>query len=97
MWDGGVLVQRSPSLAKLHPGLVLRAHPDDLASLSLSASSNVRVSNHRGALVVEAVADAAVARGTAVLPFNLPGGGAGTFIDASAPFTEVQLEPAVGP
>ena len=33
MWDGGVLVQRSPSLAGLHPPLALRVNPDDLARL----------------------------------------------------------------
>ena len=97
MWDGGVLVQQSPSLANLHPGLSLRAHPEDLTGLVLNASNKVRVSNHRGALIVEAVGDTAVARGTAVMPFNLPGGGAGTLIDASGAFAEVNVEPAVGP
>jgi hypothetical protein len=41
------------------------------------------------------VADEHVAAGSAVLPFNLPGGGAGSLIDASAAYTELAVE-AVG-
>jgi hypothetical protein len=46
---------------------------------------------------VAAVADAGVAAGTAVLPFNLPGGGANSLIDASAPYTELTVEHVVVP
>ena len=35
MWDGGAFVQRSPSLASLHPPLELRVNPDDLARLGM--------------------------------------------------------------
>jgi formate dehydrogenase major subunit len=94
MWDGGVLVQRSPSLAALHPAFVLALHPEDLASVAGDGTGKVRVSTRRGSLVVVAVADAGVAPGTAVLPFNLPDGGASALIDASAPYTELSIEPA---
>jgi anaerobic selenocysteine-containing dehydrogenase len=97
MWDGGVLIRQSPSLAALHPPLALRVNPDDLARLGHGQPGEVRVSTPRGSLVVPAVADARVAPGSAVLPFNLPGGGAGSLIDASAAYTELTIEPVSAP
>jgi NADH-quinone oxidoreductase subunit G len=101
MWDGGVLVQRSPSLAGLHPAFALAVHPDDLARLAGEGGgpgpANVRVSTRRGSVVVTTVADPGVAPGTAVLPFNLPTGGANSLIDASAPYTELAVEPVAAP
>jgi NADH-quinone oxidoreductase subunit G len=97
MWDGGALVQRSPSLAALHPPLALRAHPDDLSHLGGGELGQVRVSTPRGSLVVPVVADARVTPGSAVLPFNLPEGGAGWLIDASAAYTEVTVEQVGAP
>ncbi len=97
MWDGGVLVQQSPSLAALHPPLAIRVNPDDLARLGNGQTGEVRVSTPRGSLVVPAVPDARVAPGSAVLPFNLPGGGAGSLIDASAAYTELTIEPVSAP
>ena len=99
MWDGGVLVQRSPSLAALHPALALALNPADLDRLGLGAApgGRVRVSTGRGTMEVGTVANAAVPPGTAVLPFNLPEGGAGTLIDVSAPYTELTVEPVGGP
>jgi NADH-quinone oxidoreductase subunit G len=93
MWDGGVFVQHSPSLAQLHPPLQLRVNPADLAGLGLEPASYVRANAGPGrSLVVTAVADAAVPAGTAILPFNLPGGGAGELIDGLAGYNEVKLE-----
>jgi NADH-quinone oxidoreductase subunit G len=92
MWDAGALVQRSPSLACLHPPLVLALHPSDLAQLGTGPDGEVRVSSARGSLVVVAVADPAVTPGTAVMPFNLPAGGAGSLIDASATCNELTIE-----
>ena len=92
MWDGGVLVQRSPSLANLHPPLRLSLHPDDLARLGTAPGDDVRVSTKRGSVVAAVVADRGVPRGTAVLPFNVPGDAAGSLIDASATCTELTVE-----
>jgi NADH-quinone oxidoreductase subunit G len=97
MWDGGVLVQRSPSLAALHPALVLALSPADLARLAPATAGKVRVTTSRGSLEVAVVEDATVPVGTAVLPFNLPGGGAGALIDAAAPFTELTVGPVSAP
>jgi hypothetical protein len=96
MWDGGVLVQRSPSLAGLHPPLALRVNPEDLSRLGDGHVGEVKVSTARGSVVVPAVADDHVAAGSAVLPFNLPGGGAGSLIDASAAYNELTVEPVGG-
>ncbi len=95
MWDGGTFVQFSPSLAQLHPALQLRVNPGDLARLGVEVGSFVRVSagTGRAGVVAIAVADGNVRDGTAVLPFNLPGGGAGDLIDAIAPYTEITLGP----
>ncbi len=96
MWDGGALIQRSPSLASLHPPLELRANPEDLARFGMRPGTQVRVSSQRGSVVVTASADPTVPTGIAVLPFNLPEGGAGDLIDASAPHTDVRLGHAEG-
>jgi NADH-quinone oxidoreductase subunit G len=96
MWDGGALIQRSPSLASLHPPLELRANPEDLARFGMKPATQVRVSSQRGSVVVTAVPDPSIPVGIAVLPFNLPGGGAGELIDASAPHTDVRLGHAEG-
>ncbi len=97
MWDAGVLVQRSPSLAGLHPPFALRLHPGDLARLGNGRAGDVRVSTHRGSVVVAVVADAGVVPGSAVLPFNLPEGGAGTLIDSTAAYQEVTVEAVNAP
>ncbi|HTT92479.1 MAG TPA: molybdopterin-dependent oxidoreductase, partial [Acidimicrobiales bacterium] len=95
MWDGGTFVQRSPSLSLLPQPLALRANPDDLARLGLAAGDYVRATTGTGrGVLVTTVADPTVASGTAVLPFNLPDGGAGELIDAGAAQTEVTLERA---
>jgi predicted molibdopterin-dependent oxidoreductase YjgC len=96
MWDGGALIQRSPSLASLHPPLELRANPEDLARFGMKPATQVRVSSQRGSVVVTAIPDPSIPSGIAVLPFNLPGGGAGELIDASAPHTDVRLGHAEG-
>jgi hypothetical protein len=48
-------------------------------------------------LVVEAVADDRLPRGTAVMDFNQPGEGAADLIDAAATVTDVRLESANQP
>jgi predicted molibdopterin-dependent oxidoreductase YjgC len=96
MWDGGALIQRSPSLASLHPALELRANPEDLVRFGMKPATQVRVSSQRGSVVVTAVPDPSIPVGIAVLPFNLPGGGAGELIDASAAHTDVRLGHAEG-
>jgi NADH-quinone oxidoreductase subunit G len=92
LWDNGTLVQYSPSLAGLHPPLLLRVNRHDLDRLGVATGGQVRVISPRTSLVLEVAADAGVPRGSASLVFNLPGEGAADLIDATAPVTDVRLE-----
>jgi NADH-quinone oxidoreductase subunit G len=91
MWDGGVLLQHSPSLACLHPPFALALHPDDMRRLGLGEGARAKLSSKRGSLVVAVMADSKVPAGTARLPYNLPEGSAGELIDASLALTEVEV------
>ena len=92
LYDDGVLVQQSPSLAPLVPGARLRVNPHDLDRLGVTTGDQVRVTSSRGSLTLDAVADSSVLRGSAVLQFNLPGPGAADLIDAGQPVTDVRVE-----
>ncbi|MGH9183746.1 MAG: molybdopterin oxidoreductase family protein, partial [Acidimicrobiales bacterium] len=92
LYDGGTLVQRSPSLAGLVPGARLRVNPAHLDRLGVASGDRVRVTSRRGAVVVAAVADPEVPAGTAHLAFNQPGALAADLIDAARAVTEVRLE-----
>jgi len=92
LYDAGVMVQGSASLAALATGARLRANPYDLGRLGLTTGDRVRVSSARTSVFLEAVADATVLRGSAVLTFNQPGDGAADLIDASQPVTDVRVE-----
>jgi len=92
LYDAGVMVQGSPSLAALAPGARLRANPYDLGRLGLTTGDRVRVTSARASVFLEAVADPGVLRGSAALTFNQPGDGAADLIDASQPVTDVRVE-----
>jgi len=92
LYDQGVGVQRSPSLAGLTPPPRLRANPYDLDRLGLTTGDRARVRSDHASLVIEVVADGGVPRGSAALPFNLEGESAAELIVASGPVTDVRLE-----
>jgi predicted molibdopterin-dependent oxidoreductase YjgC len=92
LYDAGVMVQGSVSLAPLAPGARLRVNPYDLGRLGLTTGDRVRVTSSRGSVFLEAVADASVLRGSAAVTFNQPGDGAADLIDASQPVTDVRVE-----
>jgi NADH-quinone oxidoreductase subunit G len=92
LYDGGTLVQRSPSLAALAQAPCLRVNPADLGRLGLTTGERVRVTSSRTSLVLDASADSRVLRGSAVLAFNAPGEGAAELIDAGQPVTDVRIE-----
>ncbi|MGI9034156.1 MAG: NADH-quinone oxidoreductase subunit NuoG [Acidimicrobiales bacterium] len=94
LYDGGILCASSPSLAGLAPGTRLAANPHDLSRLGIRPGDRVRVSSNRASLVLPAVSDAGVPRGSAVVDFNQPGDGAADLIDATAAVTEVRVETA---
>jgi formylmethanofuran dehydrogenase subunit D len=92
LYGDGTLVQRSPSLAPLAPAPTARLNPYDLERLGSSDRTRVGLRSRRGSVVVEAVADAGVPKGSLWLPFNAVGEGAADLIDADAPVTEVRVE-----
>jgi NADH-quinone oxidoreductase subunit G len=92
MYDNGALVQHCPSLAPLAVRTRLRANPNDLARLGVATGDLVRVTSARAGLVLEAVADAALPRGSAAVDFNQPGEGAADLIDAAEPVIDIRLE-----
>jgi NADH-quinone oxidoreductase subunit G len=92
LYDQGVMVHRSTSLAPLSRRSRLKANPYDLERLDITTGKQVRVSSSRRGLVMEAEADESVPRGVAVCGFNLVGEGAGELIDADRPVTDVRLE-----
>ena len=92
LYDAGVLVQRSPSLATLAPACAVRVNPYDLDRLGVTSGSQVRVISSRTSVPLPVEADTAVPRGVAVIPFNLAGTGAADLVDLDAPVTDIRLE-----
>jgi len=72
LYDGGALVQHSPSLATLAAATRFLANPYDLSRLGIRPGDLVRVTSARASLVLEAVSDAGVPRSSAVVDFNQP-------------------------
>jgi NADH-quinone oxidoreductase subunit G len=72
LYDGGIALAGSPSLAELVPTAVVRANPYDLDRLGLTTGDPVRVRSARGSLVLPADADPGVPRGVVAVDFNLP-------------------------
>ena len=77
LYDAGITVASSPSLAPLAPGERLHVHPLDLDRLGATTGTSLKVSSSHASLTMEVEADAAVSRGVAWLPFNQPGVGRG--------------------
>ena len=94
MWDGGTQVQASSFLAGLVPEPTVRVNPAVLAELGVAHGEKVALRSARGTLRLAATADPAVPAGTAVLPWNLPGGRAGDLIDSTTVVTAVTLDVA---
>jgi NADH-quinone oxidoreductase subunit G len=93
LYDAGVAVQRSPSLAQLVDDEVqLHVNPHDLDQIGIRVGQQVRVTSPRGSLVTHVVRDHGIPRGSASLSFNHPGPGPGDLIDATQAVTEVRLE-----
>jgi NADH-quinone oxidoreductase subunit G len=92
MWDGGTLVRAHDDLAQLAPEATVRLNPSVLAELGVADGEEVLVRSNRGSLTVPAIADVHLPRGTALIPWNLPGGRAGDLIDSAASVTTVTIE-----
>ena len=92
LWDAGTNTSHSASLSHLAEEAILKVHPSDLQRLGVLSGATVRVISTRATETVTAVADDETLRGTAVLPFNQPGGGANRFIDATALVNDIRIE-----
>jgi NADH-quinone oxidoreductase subunit G len=95
LYDDGVMLGACESLASLAPGATVHVNPHDLDRIGVASGGRVRVRSARAAVVLEAVADDTLARGLAIVPFNLDAGesaGAAALIDAGEPVTDVRLE-----
>jgi NADH-quinone oxidoreductase subunit G len=95
LYDHGVLVQASPSLAPLAPPQALRLRPKHVEQLGVHDGEEVRVISSRGELLVAVVADATVPPGVAVMPVcavPVDQPGVEALLDSGAPVVEVRVE-----
>ena len=92
LYDAGITVASSPSLAPLAPGERLHVHPLDLDRLGATTGSSLKVSSSHASLTMEVEADPAVSRGVAWLPFNQPGAAAARLLAGADGVIDVRLE-----
>jgi NADH-quinone oxidoreductase subunit G len=97
LYDRGAAVEASPSLRALVPDAAVRANPYDLDRIGALDGSNVQVRSARATVVLRAVADATVVKGTVLVGLNLdaPGGPArvaASLIDSAQVVTDVRME-----
>jgi NADH-quinone oxidoreductase subunit G len=92
LYDAGVGVAQSPSLAPLAPGAKLHLHPLDVDRLGVAPGTSVKVSSTRASVTLEAHPDVAVPRGVAFVPFNQPNTAAGELLDTAAAVTNLRVE-----
>ena len=79
-------------LVKCNPWQLPSVNPTDHERLGFAERAQAKVTSSRTTFLVDAVADPAVARGVAVLPFNQHGVRATDLIDATAAVTDVRVE-----
>ncbi|MDQ3944556.1 MAG: molybdopterin-dependent oxidoreductase, partial [Actinomycetota bacterium] len=91
LYDAGVAVSLSGSLAKLASEPMVSVAPGEAERLGLLAGDEVTVRSPRGAVTLPVRVDPRLPPGIATVPFNPAGPGAGELIDP-ATVTEVQLE-----
>ena len=93
LYDAGVMVTMAPSLAPLAAPPAIRIHPTELERLGVSSGGTVRVRSNKLTIdSIEVVADPYQPRGTAGLPFNVPGIDTGALLSADATVAEIAIE-----
>ncbi|HVX18319.1 MAG TPA: NADH-quinone oxidoreductase subunit NuoG [Acidimicrobiales bacterium] len=92
LYDHGVLVRRSGSLAGLAAERPLRVNPYDFERLGVGDGATVRVSSAKGSSNVALVADHDVPRGVAVLTIDQSTGLVGQLVDAGESVCDVRVE-----
>jgi NADH-quinone oxidoreductase subunit G len=94
LYDAGIGVQASPSLARLAPTTATAGFaPRDRDRLGVRDGDRVRIRSAVGGLTLPVRTEAGVAEGTVVVPWGLEGtDGPGVLISAGAPVTEVTVD-----
>ncbi len=92
LYDGGVLVTKTPAFGPLVRSAELRLHPSDRDRIGVTDGDTVRITSATGQMELPVRADGGVAPGTAALPWNLPGCEAGRLVDASNAVTDLRVE-----
>jgi len=92
MYDKAVGTVTSPSLVGLAPSAAIHLNPRDIEAIGTSAGREVRVSTSRTSIVLPVRADPGVLKGTAWVPFNLPGADVRELLGADQPVTDVRVE-----
>ncbi|HEX7168991.1 MAG TPA: NADH-quinone oxidoreductase subunit NuoG, partial [Acidimicrobiales bacterium] len=92
LYDAGVTVRMSPSLAPLAAEPVLCVNPLDLDRLGVKSGGTIRLRSNRLTTTLTVEADPHQPRGSASLPFNLPGIDTAALIDVDAPANEFAIE-----
>jgi NADH-quinone oxidoreductase subunit G len=95
LYDRGVAVTLSPSIAGLARPATASVHPADAERLGLSPGGFVRVTSAKGSITLSLRTDPALGPGVVSIPLNPPGPGAGDLIDV-ARVTVVGIEAVPG-
>ncbi len=91
LYDDGLIVSHSPSLAALVPGAALLVHRKDFDRIGVAPGTPVRVTTNRSTITLPIHPDAGTPEGVAAVAFAQPGDGAADLIDVTAPVTDIRV------
>jgi NADH-quinone oxidoreductase subunit G len=94
LYDQGTLLQKSPSLAALLPGTVLRVSSYDFDRMGVAEGARVRVTTPKGEVQATIGVDPGVPRGSAAVYVNQPGIRIADLIDANQRVTDLRIDSA---
>ena len=94
LYDLGASVGSAPALAALVATSPLRANPQDLDDLGLSAGGSVRLRTATASAVLDVVPDPSLPRNVVATDFNVPlqEGTVADLIDTTAPVVDLRME-----
>ena len=73
MFDDGVILRHSSSLAPLAPGAAAHLHPDDARLMTVREGDDVEVETEAGSATLSVRLDQSLGHGVVYIPFNQPG------------------------
>jgi NADH-quinone oxidoreductase subunit G len=91
LYDGGVALSASPSLAGLAGRDGVHLAPQDAAKIGVAGGDEVRVTSPRTSVILPVTVDPGLPRGAAWVPWNQPGSAVADLIDGEA-VTDVNVE-----